>query len=244
MPFESKGLSKALCDELDAFLKSNDMQALYKSYAWKNDTYARGFPDIAKLELQLRNSEIDTGITLNDAIDVAKWGAMRNQKRISGSATVLPKNTLISADGATQPCVETQPQEPIDTLKLINGFGPTYQSKVLRFALPEEYGAIDTRIVRVFGQGNPKANKHAWLELKTTLGTHKGKATGWSISNTQKNWPSGFSRWINILRYIAGKIEGKCLHPRQFEEYGLRKDGVWTCADVEMALFSYASKYA
>jgi len=53
MPFKSQGLSKALRDELDAFVKSNDMQALYKSYSWKNDTYSNGFPDIAKLEHQL-----------------------------------------------------------------------------------------------------------------------------------------------------------------------------------------------
>lgn len=244
MPFESQGLPKALCDELDAFISSNNMQDLYKSYAWENDTYLDGFPNIAKLELQLQKSEISTGITLKDAIDVAKWGAMRNQKRISGSQVVLPKNTLISASEALHSCAESEPQAPIDTLKLINGFGPTYQSKILRFALPEEYGAIDTRIVRVFGQGDPKAHKHAWLELKATRGMHKGKATGWSISATQKNWPSDFSRWINILRYIARKIEGKCPHPNQLEACGLRKDGAWTCADVEMALFSYASKYA
>lgn len=116
MPFKSQGLSKALRDELDAFVKSNDMQALYKSYSWKNDTYSNGFPDIAKLEHQLRKSEISTGITLNDAVDVAKWGAMRNQKRISGTTVVMPRNTLISAGGTIQPCVESRPQAPIDTL--------------------------------------------------------------------------------------------------------------------------------
>ena len=235
MPFKSQGLSQGLRDQLDAFIKSNDMQTLYKSYAWENDTYQKGFPDITRLELQLRKSEISTGITLKDAIDVAKWGAMRNQKRISGNAVVLPNNTLISADGDIQSCVESHPQAPIDTLKLINGFGPTYQSKVLRFALPEEYGAIDTRIVRVFGHGDHKAHKHSWLELKTILGTHKGKATGWSIYANRKKWPSGYSRWINILRYIARRIEDKCPHPKQLEERGLRKN--------EMALFCYASKY-
>lgn len=244
MSFKPQGLPTDLCKELDAFILANSMVNLYKSYSWENDTYTNGFPDIRKLELQLQRSEASTGILISDVKNVAKWGAMRSQGRISGTTVVLQKNTLIAVDGDAQPCLEAQPQEPIDTLKLIVGLGPTYQSKVLRFALPEEYGAIDTRIVRVFGQGDSKAHRHNWLSIKAILGTHKGKATGWSIPATQKHWPSDFARWINILRYMAKNIQDKCPHPKEFEESKLRVDGQWTCADVEMALFSYASKYA
>ena len=114
-----QGLSKELCDELDAFLKKNELHVLYEAYAWENDTYAKGFPDIKRLELQLKKHEASTGIMLDDAVDVAKWGAMRNQRRISGAAVVLPKNTLTATNGSVIPFVEAQPQASIDTLKLI-----------------------------------------------------------------------------------------------------------------------------
>ncbi|AGX88314.1 hypothetical protein [Candidatus Symbiobacter mobilis] len=101
MPFESQGLSQELCNKLDAFIQSDNMPSLYKSYSWGNDTHQNGFPDIVRLERQLQNSEKSTGITLNDAKDVAQWGGLRNQKQISGNAVVLPNNTLISPCGGS-----------------------------------------------------------------------------------------------------------------------------------------------
>ena len=47
----------------------------------------------------------------------------------------------------------------------IKGLGPTYLSKVLRFALPSEFGAIDTRIVRVVGMGDPTSKQQNWLSI-------------------------------------------------------------------------------
>lgn len=243
MPYQSHGLSATLCAQLSAFVAANDLPVLYRSYEWENDTHAQGFPDIQALELRLTTSEISTGITIDDVRAVAVWGAMRNRDRIVGQPVVMPPNTLTVRNGLPQPSIEHSPANPINTLALISGLGPTYQSKVLRFALPSEYGAIDTRVVRVFGQGDPASQQHNWLNLQATLGMHKGRATGWSIPATQRHWPDGFSAWINILRYIAAVIPSNCPHPQSFVQRRLRQQGAWTCADVEMALFSYASAH-
>lgn len=243
MPYPSRGLSQSLRNDLDAFMQLNDMVELYRAYAWENDTYAQGFPDILKLELQLGKNARGKGVELGDAVAVAVWGAMRNQGRIAGAPVVLPGNALFSAGGVTQGRLDAEPHTPFATLQSIKGFGPTYQSKILRFALPEEYGAIDTRLARVFGQGDAKAQQHDWLDLKVVLGMYKGKPTGWSIPASKTRWPAGYSQWINILRYLATQLGNTCPHPEAFVEEGLRSKGRWTCADVEMALFCYASRF-
>lgn len=49
MPFQPNNLSDALQNQLIDFFKENDFATLYKSYAWRRDTYPNGFPDILKL---------------------------------------------------------------------------------------------------------------------------------------------------------------------------------------------------
>jgi hypothetical protein len=125
--------------------------------------------------------------------------------------------------------------------KNTRGLGPTYLSKVLRFALPSEFGAIDTRIVRVVGNGDSNSKEQSWLSLKV-----RNDGYGWYIPENQSAWPKDYSRWINILRFFAQLLNnsGKlCPHPKDFVINGLRTAGVWTCADIEMAIFSHVSKH-
>lgn len=110
--------------------------------------------------------------------------------------------------------------------------GPTYVSKVLRFALPVHFGAIDTRCVRMFGEDSD----HRWVSLKVV-----DYGYGPYIETASSRWPRGYGTWINILRYFAHHLPTNCPHPQNFVDSGLRTKGVWTCADVEMALFAYAS---
>lgn len=232
MPFKPIGLSNELIGKLDAFLETNSFVDLYSNYNWKRDRFSNGFPDIFSLENNLLLSKNTTGIALSEVKCVAKWGG--NHRKIIGPAIVLPKCALVGDDGVPNPELEIDPLRPLKQFANIELIGPTYYSKVLRFALPQEYGAIDTRLVRVFGQGD--LAEHQWL----TLFTKKSKR--WSIPEAQRGWPSEYSKWINILRYFASKLENNCPHPQKFIDKGLRKKGVWECADVEMALFSYVSQ--
>lgn len=239
MPFAPQSTNAALLAQLQVFSQGNNFPDLYRAYSWNNDTYSNGFPDIYSLESRLIGSDLTTGITLGDVKAVAVWGTMRNQGRIAGPAVLSPPNTLHTAAGHALPALAAQPLAPLKTIQAaLRGIGPTYLSKVLRFALPQEYGAIDTRCVRVFGNGDPRAHQHDWMSLRA-----RNDGYGWYILRAQRQWPDEYAVWIDILRYIAMLLPSNCPHPPAFVGSGLRQQGVWQCADVEMALFAYASGY-
>jgi hypothetical protein len=244
MPFQSQGLGATLTDQLNAFIANNNFPELYLAYAWRNDTYANGFPDIFSLENEISYQDQVTGITIAGVRMVCAWGRLRNPDRVQGPNVVLPANALNSNVGGPQPNLQNNPSAPIVALANLNGIGPTYQSKVLRFGLAQEFGAIDTRCVRVFGQGDPLVQQHAWLQLMARRSTqNNGRLGGWYIAETQASWTGEYATWINILRYFANLLPNNCPHPNNFTNAGLRANGAWTCADVEMALFTYASAH-
>ncbi len=233
--FEPSGLSDNLTKRLDGFLSKNCFRSLYKSYDWGNDNYKACFPDICRLELQLSTQAKSADITLADIIEVAHWGKLANTKQIAiknkHDFGVLNEN--MRSNSNTLLSIEKKPENLALLLQnSTKGLGPTYVSKVLRFALPKQYGAIDTRCARVFGKKD-----HNWLQLVT----RESAPNRWYIPSTQQYWPSEYGAWINILRYFAHEISEDCPHPQNFMDSGLRTKGVWTCADVEMALFAYAS---
>ena len=89
--------------------------------------------------------------------------------------------------------------------------------------------------------GDPNSKQQNWLSLRT-----RNDGYGWYIPKNQSAWPKEYSKWINILRFCAHFLNnsGKlCPHPEGFLTNDLRKRGIWACADVEMSLFSYASKH-
>ncbi|HEY8097384.1 MAG TPA: hypothetical protein VIE65_14985 [Methylobacter sp.] len=229
MSFESIGLEREIIEKLDAFLNTQNFVELYSTYDWEEDTLANGFPNIFCLESRLKHSNQTTGISLLDVKAVAKWGLLRHQKRIEGNEIVLPNQKI-----------DVDPSILLATLQnnITNGVGPTYLSKILRFGFPQKCGAIDTKCVRIFGCGDDGSSRqHQWLVLSV-----RNDGYGWYIPKTRKKWPSEYSKWINILRYFTSKLGNNCPHPQRFIDSGLRKKGVWECADVEMALFSYASQ--
>lgn len=240
MPFPAQRLNPVLTEDLDAFLRAHSLPDLYRAYAWGNDTYEDGFPDIYRLESHLAMMDQTTGITLSDVKCVAKWGAMRNQGRIAGARVVLPPRSLHAPEGVAAAEVNDDPLAPLLALQanITGGLGPTYLSKVLRFGLPQKYGAIDTRCVRVFGDGDADVRRHDWIKLSA-----RNDGYGWSIPKAQKAWPKECATWIDILRHFATRLPANCPHPSSFVRAGLRREGVWECADVEMALFSYASQF-
>jgi hypothetical protein len=113
-------------------------------------------------------------------------------------------------------------------------------TKILRFSMPSEFGALDTRITRVFGKGDPLHSYVHFLDLEA-----EDRSGKWFIKYPQPAWPSEYSTFIFILRVMADHLNRRgllCPHPDILYNYGLRKRGIWECADVEMALFSFASE--
>lgn len=240
MPFAPGPMTPELVSKLVDFAKTYDFADLYKRYRWGNDDHKSSFQDILKLELRLSASDKSNGISLEDVLAVAKWGAPRNLKIIRGSDTVLEANKLHTNKGESRPELDTAPLGPVKEIvkSVPKGLGPARISKVLRFGLAEEYGVIDSQLVRVFGIGDSKSAKHEWLKLKV-----RNYGDGWHIPRTQSGWPAEYGTWINILRFFCYLLPAKCPHPAKFVDTGQRRLGKWTCADVEMALFCYANQF-
>ncbi len=236
-------MEQPIPEELELSLKKfcgeNRLGDLYRAYSWGDDSWGTGFIDILKIERQLRSHLFNDGITLDDVKDIARWGKLRNPGKIKGNSVVLTRNTIFGTENTLVPHAASNPLAALQFLRenIETGIGPTYFTKTLRFAAPSIYGAIDTRCVRVFGRGDPASQKHEWIGLHV-----KDYGYGWFIPERQKNWPKGYFQWLGILKTICSLLPANCPHPPAFVEHGLREKGVWTCADVEMALFTYASK--
>ena len=98
---------------------------------------------------------------------------------------------------------------------------------------PQRCGAIDTNLVKEFGKSNKR--RRPWLNWSVTKGS-------WGAYLHPS--PTQYRRWQLILRHIASSLNLKkrpCPHPRMFTKSGLREKNVWYPADVEMALFAYAT---
>lgn len=239
MPFQPTGLSRDSTGLLSAFLARHSLSALYRGYSWGRDTWEAGFPDITELETRLVRAARDNLLLREDIVDVAQWGGLTNWSGIRCPETLeLP---LYEGDAPAK-SIEHDPLAPVRLLdEQTSGLGPTYLTKVLRFALPSEFGAIDTRIVRVVGLGDPHSARQKWLSLKVSKSNYGER---WAIAKSQSAWPREYQTWTDMLRFLACGVNASCEscpHPKKLLERGLRQEGVWTCADVEMALFSYAS---
>jgi hypothetical protein len=217
---------------IDRFMAEFNLCTLYKAYRWRNDAWETGFIDIRDLENKLSTTAQKGYIVEEHVKKVAKWGGLRDMRHLMCPERVemLPYET----HGSTA-CLVHSPSEAVCHLKtqITRGMGPTYLSKVLRFSQPEAFGAIDTQLVKVFGQEGTN-----WVSLRVS-----DYGSGPHIRDSQPGWPGEYDRWIEILRYIADKCNSNCLrcpHPEQLVQLGLRERGVWIVADVEMALFSHA----
>jgi hypothetical protein len=230
-------LSIQLQEHIESFLADHGLSSLYKKYKWGRDTWEKGFPDMRQLEIDLSMAAKHEYLTKTHIMSVARWGRLRNIKKIR--CPELMRISLYNGDDLTE-FFESPPSAPLIPLgETIEGMGPTYLSKILMFSRPQLYGAIDTRLVRVFGKGDTDIEPLRWLSLEV-----KNFGYGWYIPEHQTSWPGEYDTWIGILHHIAGLCNSrghKCPHPDEYIATGLREKGVWIAADVETALFSYAS---
>ena len=236
-PYEPRSLSPDLTGKLDDFLAQHDFPNMYRSYSWNNDTHSAGFPDILCLEARFRDRiSKPEDIVLEDIRCVVHWGGGGPEE--IGRIKITDKVRFLRiARRLHEPQIAGNPEFPARDLDYsVNGIGPTYVSKVLRFAMPTQYGVIDTRLVGAFGSNSNRR----WVQL---IVEHQAiKRPIKRPGTSDDHWYPGYDRWVNILRYLALRLHEEsicCPHPQQFVDNDLRDAGVWTCADVEMALFAY-----
>ena len=227
--------------EVARFLKEHeqDMPEIYKTYDWEGDIWKKdfGFPKLFELEREISKAAKAYALDKKHLMMIAIWGKLRNRKRIERIEKF--KITLYIND---EPAfwLTDEPENIISIVVCrIPGFGPTFSSKLLHFAVPQVFGILDTWLVRTFGEGDLDSQCYKFLNLKAT----EQRDGGWAIPTTQPTWPDEYGTWIRILNYLAEKLNTDkipCPHPLNYIEAGLRKDGIWYPADVETALFSYA----
>jgi hypothetical protein len=229
-------LSTYQLNTLGKFLDDQNISDLYKRYTWPphakiKDTWNNGFPSLYTLETEISKAARERRLSLDHLIQIASWGKFRKKNSISWPN---PNKTQLYVDNKPNEMVVKFPDRTVAILDdQISGFGPTYCSKLLHFALPQIFGALDTRLVQTFGKDAPIS----LLNLKVTWSDW-----GPSISKYQIGWPKEYGTWVSILNYVAqilNQREIKCPHPQQYETSGLRINGLWLPADVETALFSY-----
>jgi len=217
--------------KIDRFLDSYDMSALYQDYAWGEDNWASGFKCIVVLEKRFKKARERNCLTYDDIKKVLEWGRARAKNSMR-----FPQSLYISKNEINNPNLLFRRLQSEKDKKNISGIGPTYQSKIIRFICPENAGCIDTRLVQTFGLDSA----HAWIDLQI-----RDYGFGPYIPESKRKWSQEYMDWLDVLVYIRNKLiaEGKhCPHPYTLTESRLRIPGKWACADVEMALFQYASR--
>lgn len=232
-----KVLEPEIRQNIDKLLLDLNLRDLYQKYDWAGDTYIKGFPDLFRLEKEISDAARHNALSRNHLLEIAQWGRLPNTKQISCPDTI---KLILYEDNIPVEWLKANPEKAISILKgQIRGFGPTYMSKLLHFAVPQIYGAIDTRLVRTFGKGDRNAQRYPLLDLTAEISGER-----WAIPSFQPGWPGEYGTWISILNYIADSLNKKgilCPHPEKYLQYGFREQGIWFPADVETALFAYAS---
>lgn len=240
MAIRSFTLSEETQDKVLDLLSEISLAKHYRLYDWGSDRWETGFQDIVRLECTMINAAKQNRITKEHLLQIARWGGHPSQAKIACRDRI---NLPLYINGKYADWVENSPVKGIEYLNpQMRYFGKVYQSKLLRFAMPWEYGAIDKRLCRVFGRGDPASQHTELLSLKVEYDYRKNR---WDLKYQQTEWPSEYGTWIHILRMMANELNQpgtSCPHPEVMYAKGLRKKGIWECADVEMALFSFASK--
>ncbi|MCC7555097.1 MULTISPECIES: hypothetical protein [Methanoculleus] len=228
-------LKPSIKNRISDLIATCDFAELYRKYAWKRDVWQNGFPDICRLERGTGDAARAGTLSEEHLKAIARWGGLPGIERIRALA---PIRIALFEDGKVARWVRENPENAIRVLgDQIRGFGPTYTSNLLRFAAPELFGAIDTRIVRAFGAGDT-----GHLHLLDLIATPVDGR--WAILSGQQGWPGEYGTWTAILSYTAAELNAAgqpCPHPEAFISAGLRERGIWLDADVEMAFFNYAS---
>ncbi|EHQ34536.1 hypothetical protein [Methanoplanus limicola] len=223
---------------VELIMSKVDLRENYKDYSWNKDSWKNGYPNICRLELMVSNLAKERLLDKECLIEIAQWGGLPKISNIRCDDYI--RISLYDKETPSKAFID-EPDNAVSILQSqIKGFGPTYLTKLLRFAVPKEFGALDTRIVRVFGIGDNNVSEIQLLNLRAT--NYNGR---WAILKTQPGWPSEYGNWIAILKGIADELNRRevvCPHPEKMVYYGLRNNGEWTVSDVEMGLFAYASK--
>ena len=230
--FNPPCLTDLLKKQLVQFVGSLDWPRQYKQYTHDDNSWEKGFHAIAELERGISEHLTLGYLTRKDIVKIARWESPHTKDRMKCPSVLrLDVNEMN----------ESEIEKILRILEVtIKGTRTLFLTTIMRFISPSKMGLLDANLVRVFGVGDSNIKSPKWLSLavRKTEGSWFSAGNWWS-------WPNEYYRWNLILGFLALLLNERainCPHPNEFLEKGLREKGTWICADVEMALSSYAKK--
>lgn len=188
--------------------------AYHAAFGWPLDCLDTGFPWIVALEDQFRAAmEQNVLPPLPLVSEMILWAGNQNNVlgKFSKDLRAMGYETFI------RKVVDSldDPSLALESAMAIKGFGLTYGSKLLRFCRPRDYGALDSRILGA---------------LKSELGPAS------SYAPTMQNQYKAF---LDLLHEYQRRLRTTEVSRPSYGSRAASRE--WTAAEVEMALFAWAS---
>lgn len=223
-------LSDLLKEQLTIFSECLDWPSQYKQFYHEDDSWENGFCNIVKLEKEISGHLALGYLTQKDVVKIARWERPRVKNRMTCPAVLrLDINEMVE---------NYEVEKILSRLEVsIKGTRKLFLTTIMRFISPSKMGSLDTNLVRAFGVGDPNLTQHQWLDLVV-----RRADDAWIFAGNWWTWPNDYYKWNQILGFLASLLNSRgvaCPHPNGF--HGLRSDGRWICADVEMALRAYTN---
>ena len=230
--FNPPCLSETLKEQLVQFVGSLDWPRQYKQYTHNDDSWEKGYRPIAVLEKEI-SEHLSLGyLTRKDIVKIAGWESPYTKDRMK-CPKVLRLDVIENDD--------SEIKRIFHMLEVsVKGTKTLFLTTIMRFISPSKTGSLDANMVRVFGIGDSNLTSPKWLNLAV----RRSEGT-WFFAGNWWSWPNEYYRWNLILSFLASLLNERaiaCPHPNEFLEKDLREKGAWICADVEMALSSYANE--
>lgn len=206
------------------YYRSYSWDAKHSLYGYPADAYSK-FEWISSLEGRFHwlrlHCKSDNTASIYLLKEMIQWGGSQNgtlQKFEDGieqhNLQQLMLNTVSNLGS---------PDKAISAALKFPGMGLTYASKMLRFLDPERYGALDSRIRKAFGDKIPGTLPKIYD----------------SLDQSMVNGYVAFTKYMNDIKAqldAANICRPKCELP-----LGVGS-AQWRSADIEMALFGWASR--
>ena len=193
-----------------------EWDSLHAAFGWPPDCFDTGFPWIVDLEDRFRAAMEQNGFPpLSLVTEMILWGGNQQNRILKTFSANLRSVDFAALMRDVVDNLDT-PHWALRSAEAMPGFGLTYGSKLLRFCRPEVYGALDSRI-------------------QTALSNRSGAVAIRKSGSTC----IGYTEFLRLLRQFQWDLhDSEIARP---EYHSRPADTLWTAAEVEMALFAWAS---
>ncbi len=201
--------------DFPVLLRQYSWDANHAAFGWPPDTLVNSFAWIVSLEERYAEAVERKDLPIQLIAELILWGG--NQNKILAKFSRGIRNGG-GYDDRIRRVIEQldNPGEAIQVALTFQGIGLTYASKLLRFCRPATYGALDRNIRGALG---PNLRR-----------IHDG--------NNQSE-RAGYTDFLKLIYKYQRDLH---LAGISRPAYGLRAMSLdWTAAEVEMALFAWAS---